>query len=227
MDYELQKQVVEALIFATDVPISESKVSSILEEITPAQAKKIVEELNSEYSQFNRSFFITRVAGGFQFNTRKDLSQWIKKLYRGKAKPRLSQAGLETLAIISFKQPISRVEVDAIRGVHSGGVIKNLLERNLVAIAGRAEGAGKPLLYGTTKEFLRYLGINDVSELPKPKEIEEIMGKLREGDEGAQTLIDALAAVEEDDESGDVAPADEPEAAKPEVEVDDSNGKAQ
>jgi segregation and condensation protein B len=227
MDYELQKQVVEALIFATDVPISESKVSSILEEITPAQAKKIVEELNSEYSQFNRSFFITRVAGGFQFNTRKDLSQWIKKLYRGKAKPRLSQAGLETLAIISFKQPISRVEVDAIRGVHSGGVIKNLLERNLVAIAGRAEGAGKPLLYATTKEFLRYLGINDVSELPKPKEIEEIMGKLREGDEGAQTLIDALAAVEEDDESGDVAPADEPEAAKPEVEVDDSNGKAQ
>jgi len=227
MDYELQKQVVEALIFATDVPISESKVSSILEEITPAQAKKIVEELNSEYSQFNRSFFITRVAGGFQFNTRKDLSQWIKKLYRGKAKPRLSQAGLETLAIISFRQPISRVEVDAIRGVHSGGVIKNLLERNLVAIAGRAEGAGKPLLYGTTKEFLRYLGINDVSELPKPKEIEEIMGKLREGDEGAQTLIDALAAVEEDDESGDVAPADEPEAAKPEVEVDDSNGKAQ
>lgn len=227
MDYELQKQVVEALIFANDVPIPDNKISSILEEVTPAQVRKMVEELNSEYSQSSRSFFITRVAGGFQFNTRKDLAQWIKKLYRGKAKPRLSQAGLETLAIVSFKQPVSRVEIDAIRGVHSGGVLKNLLERNLVAIAGRAEGAGKPLLYGTTKEFLRYLGINEISELPKPKEIEEIMGKLGEGDEGSRALIDALAAVEEDGDATEEESVPEADEAKPDVEVDGSNGKAQ
>ncbi|MFQ6116483.1 MAG: SMC-Scp complex subunit ScpB, partial [bacterium] len=118
---------------------------------------------------------------------------WIKKLFKGRARPKLSQAALESLAIIAFKQPISRVEVDAIRGVHSGGVIKNLLERNLISIAGRAQTVGKPILYGTTSEFLRYFGINDISELPKPKEIEEIMGKLDGAEEYSEEIIHLLS----------------------------------
>jgi segregation and condensation protein B len=190
------KHVVEGLVFASDVPISENKISAIIPEVTPARVNKIIEELNAEFSKENRAFFITRVAGGYQVNTRKDLAPWIRKLLRGRNRPRLSHAGLESLAIIAFRQPVSRVEIDGIRGVHSGGVLKNLLERNLIAIAGRGDGVGKPLLYGTTREFLQYLGVNDVSELPKPKEIEEIMGKLDASEESTENLIEALTGSE-------------------------------
>ncbi len=192
MDNGKLKQIVEALILASDVPLSENKIAGLVE-ATPSQIKEMVDELNAEYATSNRAFFITRVAGGYQVNTRKDLAPWIKKLFKGRAKPRLSQAGLEALAIIAFRQPISRTEIDAIRGVHSGGVLKNLLERNLIAISGRSEEVGRPLLYGTTTEFLRYFGINDISELPKPKEIEEIMGKLDGSQEISAEILSALA----------------------------------
>lgn len=201
MDHEYQKQIVEGLIFASDVPISENKIAGIVEELTPKQISSIIEELNSEYLNNNRAFFITKVAGGFQLNTRKDLAPWIKQLYKGRMRPRLSQASLESLAIIAFKQPVSRVEIDAIRGVNSGGVIKNLLERNLISIAGRADGPGKPLIYGTTREFLRYIGINDISDLPKPREIEEIMGKLDASEEITENIIEALAELDEIEEN--------------------------
>ncbi|MFQ5824600.1 MAG: SMC-Scp complex subunit ScpB [bacterium] len=193
MDFEYQKRIVEALIFASDIPIAESKIANYIEGLSTKQVIKIVEELNQEYLKNHRAFYITKVAGGFQFNSRKDFAPWIKKLFKGRAKPKLSQAALESLAIIAFKQPISRVEVDSIRGVHSVGVIKNLLERNLISIAGRADTVGKPLLYSTTGEFLRYFGINDISELPKPKEIEEIMGKLDGTGEASEKIIEALA----------------------------------
>jgi segregation and condensation protein B len=196
MEYDFKKQIVESLIFASDVPISEKKIVNFVEGLSSKQVIKIVEELNQEYLEGRRSFYITRVAGGFQFNSRKEFASWIKKLFKGRARPKLSQAALESLAIIAFKQPISRVAVDAIRGVHSGGVIKNLLERNLISIAGRAETVGKPILYGTTTEFLRYFGINNVSDLPKPKELEEIMGKLDGGEEYSQELIHLISGQE-------------------------------
>ncbi len=203
MENDFKKQIVEALIFASDVPISENKIAGYVEELTPKQVKEIVEQLNREYKESKRAIFVTRVAGGYQITTRQEFAPWIKKLYKGRAKPRLSQAALESLAIIAFKQPISRAEIDAIRGVHSGGVLKNLLERNLIAIAGRSEEVGKPLLYGTSKEFLRYFGINDISELPKPREIEEIMGKLDKSAEVSDQILEALTTVEaaEGDES--------------------------
>lgn len=201
MNHEYQKQIVEGLIFASDVPISENKIASIVEELTPKQVSGIIEELNAEYSKNSRAVFITRIAGGFQLNTREDLSPWIKQLYKGRMRPRLSQASLESLAIVAFRQPVSRVEIDAIRGVNSGGVIKNLLERNLISIAGRADGPGKPLIYGTTREFLRYIGINDISELPKPREIEEIMGKLDASEEITENIIEALADLDEVEEN--------------------------
>ncbi len=195
---EYKRHIVEALIIANDVPISEAKIASLIEDMTPAQAKKAVDELNAEYSDSQRAFFIARVAGGFQINTRRDMAPWVKKMFKGRMRGRLSQAGLESLAIITFQQPISRVEVDAIRGVNSGGVVKTLLERNLITIAGRSSGPGKPLLYGTTKEFLRYLGVDDIKSLPKPKEIEEIMGKLTTGDGVGENIIEALAGLEDD-----------------------------
>ncbi|RMF67684.1 MAG: SMC-Scp complex subunit ScpB [Calditrichaeota bacterium] len=196
MERALLKQAVEALIFASDVPLSEQKIAKIVEDLTPSQVSKLVDELNADYREQGRAFFITKVAGGFQFNTQKDVAPWVKKLYKGRLRPRLSQASLESLAIIAFKQPISRVEIDTIRGVNSGGVLKNLLERNLIAIAGRADAPGRPLLYGTTSEFLRYLGINHISELPKPREIEEIMGKMDASGEVTENIIEALTEIE-------------------------------
>lgn len=220
MTDDYQKQIVEALIFASDEPISENKIATIVEDLTPVKVKKIVEKLNSDYTKGKRAFFITTAAGGYRITTRQDLAPWIKKLFKGRIRPRLSQASLEALAIIVFKQPISRVEVDAIRGVNSGGVIKNLLERNLTSIAGRSSGPGKPLLYGTTKDFLRYLGINDLSELPKPKEIEEIMGKLDASEGVAENILAALTGVD---------PADEADGAEavvaPENGDEDNSGK--
>lgn len=202
MDHAFQKQIVEALIFASDVPISAKKIADLEEELDSRKIKKIVEELNSDYQKSKRAFFIANVAGGFQLNTRKDFTPWLKKLFKGRLRTRLSQASLESLAIITFKQPLSRIEVDAIRGVNSGGVIKTLLERNLVCIAGRSEGPGKPLLYGTTKEFLRYFGINDIADLPKPKEIDEIMGKLDQEEGISESIIETLTETESfEDES--------------------------
>jgi segregation and condensation protein B len=200
MEYDVQKQVVEALIFASDVPLTEDKICSYVDGLNAKQVKEIIDELNSEYQAGKRAFFITRVAGGFQINTRKEFASWIKKMFKGRAKPKLSHAAMESLAIIAFKQPISRVEVDAIRGVHSGGVLKHLLERNLISITGRAAAVGKPLLYGTTSEFLRYFGINDISDLPKPKEIEEIMGKLEGSEEISGELFAALTQTESESE---------------------------
>ena len=202
MEHAFQKQIVEALIFASDVPISAKKIADFEEAFDSRKIKKIVEELNSDYQKSKRAFFIANVAGGFQLNTRKDFVPWLKKLFKGRLRTRLSQASLESLAIITFKQPIARVEVDAIRGVNSGGVLKNLLERNLICIAGRSEGPGKPLLYGTTKEFLRYFGINDIADLPKPKEIEEIMGKLDQEEGISESIIETLTEMESsEDES--------------------------
>lgn len=192
MDHDFQKQIVEALIFASDVPISERKIADLVEDLNSKKIKQIVEELNADYQKNKRAFFVANVAGGFQLNTRKEFVPWLKKLYKGRLRTRLSQASLESLAIITFKQPVSRYEVDAIRGVNSSGVVKNLLERNLICIAGRSTGPGKPLLYGTTKEFLRYFGINDISELPKPKEIEEIMGQLKVQEGIDEDILEAL-----------------------------------
>lgn len=180
IEFKEIKRIVEALIFASDSPITENRVKNIVEELSISQIQKIVEELNAEYEERQNAFQITRIGGGYQFITRPQFSKYIKKYYKGRSRSRLSRAGLEALAIIAFKQPISRPEIDAIRGVNSDGVVRTLLERNLIYISGRSENIGRPLLYNTSSEFLQYFGINDVSELPKPKEIEDLLGGAQE-----------------------------------------------
>ncbi len=178
--------IVEALIFASDEPISYEMLKSNVEDATIGQIKKIVDALNLEYAQSNRSFYIVELAGGLQMVTREAFAPWIKRLFQKKLKGRLSQAALESLSVIAFKQPVSKTEVAAIRGVNSDGVIKTLLERKLIAISGRDDGPGRPLLYKTTKEFLRYFGINDIKDLPKPREIEELL-KADSAENGAES----------------------------------------
>jgi len=175
IDGEYLKQIVEALIFASDEPISAEQLKKYIEDTSVKEIKKAVDQLNLEYSQQNRSFQITMLAGGFQFVTREDFAQWVKKLFYKRIKQRLSQAALETLAVIAFKQPVSNSDVSAIRGVNCDGVLRTLLERKLITISGRSDGPGRPLLYKTTKDFLIYFGINSLADLPKPREIEELL----------------------------------------------------
>jgi segregation and condensation protein B len=210
IEFKEIKKIVEALIFASDTPISENRISNVVEELTPAEINNLVEELNAEYDQTEHAFRIARLAGGFQFVTRPELANYIKQYYKGKAKSRLSRAALEALAIIAFKQPISRPEIDMIRGVNSDGVVKNLLERNLIFISGRSETIGRALLYSTTPEFLRYLGINEISDLPKPKEIEELLGSPQEelpfsGDEVDENIVEKISALDEPEVIDDAA----------------------
>ena len=169
------KQVVEALIFASDVPISATQIRSYVEGTTVKEIQKMVDELNLEYKQTNRAFHVLRVGGGFQMVSRESYAPWVSKLFQGRRKSRLSQAALETLSVVAFKQPVSKSEIDGIRGVHSDAVLRTLLERKLITISGRAEGPGRPLLYGTTREFLRYFGVNAIDDLPKPREIEAFL----------------------------------------------------
>ena len=171
------KPIVEAVLFSSDAPVPVERLRSIIEHAATRQIQESIELLNGEYEEEGRPFHIIEVAGGYQYATHPQYALWIKKLFRGRRLPRLSQASLETVAIIAFKGPIIRAEIEAIRGVNVEGVLKTLLERNLITVVGRQHAPGRPLLYGTTQEFLIYFGINSISDLPKPKELEELLSQ--------------------------------------------------
>lgn len=169
-----RKKIIEALIFSSDVPLSVSKIMEITGISNKKEAEELILLLMDEYENLNRSFQIVKIAGGYQFVTKEEYSKWINLLFKGRRKSRLSIAALETIAIVAYKQPVTRVDIDRIRGVESVGVIQNLLERNLITIAGRSKNPGRPLIYKTTDEFLRYLGLDSLEELPK---VEEVISK--------------------------------------------------
>ena len=133
-------------------------------------------------------FRIIEIAGGYQFATRPDVAAYVSRLYKDRSRRRLSGAALETLSIIAYKQPVSKSDIENIRGVNCDEVIKSLLEKNLITITGRAESVGRPLLYGTTQDFLRHFGLGSMRDLPKPREIEEL---LKEESVRATTLEEA------------------------------------
>lgn len=176
------KNIIEALIFASDEPLSDSEIVRTIKGIDGEDAEinnqiisEIIEELNQDYKTSGNSFGIVKIAGGYLFATKEEYSKYIGYLSSEKSKRRLSQAALETLAIIAYKQPITKPEIESIRGVNSDHIIATLLEKKLITISGRSETIGRPLLYSTTKEFLIYFGLNSIQDLPKPREIEEIM----------------------------------------------------
>jgi segregation and condensation protein B len=159
------KRIIEALLFITDRPLSAVVIKDTLgESIQGLDAEQLVKEIEADYVQRNSPMELRFVAGGWQFATRKEYSPWIRRLYREKATLRLSPSALETLAIIAYKQPITRAEIEEIRGVETSGVIETILERKLVKILGRKETIGRPLLYGTTQEFLRHFGLSNLGE---------------------------------------------------------------
>jgi segregation and condensation protein B len=169
------KQIIEALLFASDNPLTLQKLKEIMELETVTVVRNAIEELNQLYENSGSALTIVEVAGGYQIISRKEYAGYIQKLFRGRQASRLTQRGLETLAIIAYKQPITKNEIENIRGVNVDGVIKTLLERNLVTIEGREKAPGNPLLYGTTKYFLEYFGLKSLDDLPKLKEIDELL----------------------------------------------------
>jgi segregation and condensation protein B len=174
--------VIEALIFASDDPISSAEIVNAIKgidgpdiEITEDDIEKTIDELNAKYDQSGIAFTILKISHGFIHATKPECSKYVGFLSTEKIKRRLSQASLETLAIIAYKQPLTKPDLEAIRGVNSDYTLTTLLEKNLITIEGRAETVGRPLLYVTTNEFLKYFGLRSVKDLPKPREIEEIM----------------------------------------------------
>jgi segregation and condensation protein B len=166
------KQVLEALLFAAEEPLSVRRLSAMIEEASPAMIADLVRELNGDYLRESRAFQVQEVAGGFRLVTRPEYATWVRELRAAGASPRLSQAALETLSIVAYKQPVTRAELESIRGVAVEGVLKTLVERELVRIVGREEGLGRPLLYGTTDHFLEYFGLPSLDSLPRPDELE-------------------------------------------------------
>jgi segregation and condensation protein B len=179
-------QVLEALFFASDEPLTIRQVIDIYEllegagptgKLTPDRILAGIDDLNKEYDGTARAFRIVNVAGGYQFATRPEYGSWLGAMMREKARRKLSISALETLAVIAYKQPVTKPEIEAIRGVNADYVLRTLLERELVTIVGRAATPGRPLLYGTTRDFLKHFGLNDLSELPKPREIDELLAE--------------------------------------------------
>jgi len=200
------KALVEALIFAAQEPLSINQIRAIYQgdvarnngskQIEPETIKQSVIDLNLEYEKNDRPYRIVQIAGGYQFATLSDYAEWLGKLYKEQGRRKLSQSGVETLAIVAYKQPVTKAEIEKIRGVNCDYVLKTLLEKELLTVTGRAESVGRPLLYGTTKEFLKHFGLNDITDLPRPREIEEILGesqfeterRMLEAQEGAELM---------------------------------------
>ncbi|MCX7876280.1 MAG: SMC-Scp complex subunit ScpB [Melioribacteraceae bacterium] len=178
----IYNSVIEALIFASDEPLTPNEIINAIKgidgvdtEITTEEIDNVVNELNKKYDENESAFTILKIAHGYSFATKPNHAKYVGFLSSEKSKRRLSNAALETLAIIAYKQPITKPELEMIRGVNSDYTLNTLLEKNLVTISGRADSVGRPLLYVTTDEFLKYFGLHSINDLPKPREIEEIM----------------------------------------------------
>jgi len=166
------ESVVEAVLFASDEPLSEARLGNIVE-TSVKQVRQCIENLNDKYKANNNAFRIEQIAGGYQMLTLSPYNYWLKKLLRARSDSKLSPAALETLAIIAYKQPVMRADIEAVRGVATGEVIRTLCYKGLVKIVGRAEVLGRPMLYGTTKKFLEVFGLNTLKDLPKIEELKK------------------------------------------------------
>jgi segregation and condensation protein B len=182
------KAIIESLLFVTDKPLSVEKLAEIIEEADTKAIRAALQELLGEFNNPVRGFRLHEVAGGYQFRTHPECQAYIKRMLKP-APSRLSRAALETLAIIAYKQPIIRSDIEHIRGVDSGGVLRVLMEKKLVRVLGRREIPGRPLIYATTKRFLEVFDLKNLKDLPTPKEIEELTAQ--EPDLEAQPEVEA------------------------------------
>jgi segregation and condensation protein B len=229
VEREQQRRVVEAVILASPEPIAAARVAALIPRCNPSQVRTLVKELNDEYAEQRRAFEIWEVAGGYQVRSLPEFAPYIKQIQETRAL-RLSNAALETLAIVAYRQPVTRAEVEQIRGVDGGAVLRSLLERNLIRIAGHREVPGRPIIYATTRRFLEVFGLAKLGDLPTLRdlarladgEVEATPGGIVASEGGPDTSsdmgegdADALAEASEGDagasieasEAADAAPA--------------------
>ncbi|MBI3008245.1 MAG: SMC-Scp complex subunit ScpB [Candidatus Omnitrophica bacterium] len=207
MNDEELKRIIEAILFASDQPVSINEMREVLDGADGRIIRTVIEGLRDEYEKEKRSFRLVEVAGGFQMATDPLYGEWLKKIYKSRQTNRLSGPALETLAIIAYRQPVTRADIEFIRGVNVDGVIKNLMDRNIIRITGRKDVPGRPILYGTTKEFLLYFGLNSLDELPNLKEFSEADIQLPEEEKKEISEMKAGEKVEVS-ESGETAGTD-------------------
>jgi segregation and condensation protein B len=168
-DVEVNLGLMEALLLSTHSPLTAGRIAELMDLPTTKPIRKGIKALNESYEQTGRCFRVEQVAGGFQLLTLPEYGEALQRLHQKEIDAKLTKAAIETLAIIAYKQPILRAEVEAIRGVACGETIRSLMEKHLVKIAGRAEEPGRPILYGTTKRFLELFGLNSLKDLPQPE----------------------------------------------------------
>jgi len=213
------KSVIESLLFVSDIPLGLDRIKEILGEVSKKDIQRLLSELGEDYDRSQRGFTLVEVAEGYQLRTRPEHAEWIKRLQR--VKPfALSQPALETLAIIAYKQPVVRSDVEKIRGVDSGGVLRTLLERKLIKILGKKDVPGRPLVYGTSKRFLETFGLKNLSSLPTLKDLEglgppaaeDFLPMAAEEEEGEGMLLpEKTDSLENPEGLADEPPAKDPE----------------
>lgn len=177
------KTIIEALLFVAGEPLAPKDIAEVLsdgERVRTRDVMNAIDELKAEYAGTGRSFAIENIAGGYRLHTLPRFERWIAKLFKQPTKSRLSQPSLETLAIIAYRQPITRVEIERVRGVNVDGVIRSLMDRGLITIRGRKPVAGRPFLYLTTREFLEHFGLKDLGELPMAEELRKSITRTKE-----------------------------------------------
>ncbi len=193
----MTKQILEALLFAADQPVTLAQLAQLSPEpAEKAAVRAMLEDLAADYE--GRGVQLKEVAGGWQFLTRPEHGEWVRRLIQDESRAKLSRAALETLAIIVYRQPVTKIEIEGLRGVDSSGVLKTLLERRLVKILGRKRVIGRPILYGSSREFLQYFGLSNLTDLPRPEDIGpplEGMPEEMQGEEFAalEELVEAQA----------------------------------
>jgi segregation and condensation protein B len=174
------KSAIEALIFASEKPITTEQIKKVLGDLDAPMINKIIGELKSEYEAGNRGIRLIEIAGGFQMATSSNFAPFLKKLFKNRYSEKLSKPALESLAIIAYKQPLTKAEIESLRNVNVDGVMKSLLDKNLIRICGRKKIPGRPFVFGTTREFLEHFGLKSLADLPKMEDFTVLAQKQEE-----------------------------------------------
>ncbi|MDD5120374.1 MAG: SMC-Scp complex subunit ScpB [Candidatus Omnitrophica bacterium] len=192
------KSAVEALIFASEKPITADQIKKVLGNLDASEVKKIIDELRNEYGSANRGMRIIEIAGGFQMITSSVFAPFLKKLFKNRYNEKLSKPALESLAIIAYKQPLTKAEIESLRNVNVDGVMKSLIDKNLIRICGRKKVPGRPFVFGTTREFLEHFGLKSLDDLPKMEDF-TVMAEEKELQDSIEPLIQEDAKEKENE----------------------------
>ena len=180
------KGIIEAVLFTSEKPVVLEQIKEVVEGVDTRDIREIINILRNEYAERKSGISIVEIAGGYQMLTNSDYAMYIKKFYHSRHKEKLSKPALETLAIIAYKQPVTRLDIELIRGVNSDGVMVHLLDKGLVKIVGRKDVPGRPYMYGTSKEFLEYFGLKSLEDLPKLEDFSSLQAAVQEKAEEKQ-----------------------------------------